>query len=284
MLRCNDPSKSLAPDDAIAAPWAGPAEVRRAGICGVGVFTVRRGRRCKMARILFAGVVVLVLMAGSGRAQGITATPKNILDLLYPQAAGWTLLSTFPHPSPHLLDDPIQVETLGYFDRLQTGADRCSPMLRMFLGRGALDRFRSANLLGPGDDNLVYAGQKPCAEGDWTIVWRHGLAKTGSVSVITLDAEIQRVLTGPQPKAVGVAAGCRGDPWSYYCLYDPIPHETCTAVPGALIIPHGARAGRSDITLRQEVKLFPSPDATFEQDYPYHSPVRTAGTKVGSSN
>jgi hypothetical protein len=94
-------------------------------------------------------------MAGSGRAQGITATPKSILDLLYPQSAGWTLLSTLPHPSPHLLDDPIQVETLGYFDRLQTGADRCSPMLRMFLGRGALDRFRSANLFEPGDDNLV---------------------------------------------------------------------------------------------------------------------------------
>jgi hypothetical protein len=100
------------------------------------------------------------------------------------------------------------------------------------------------------------------------------------MSVIILHAEIQHVLTGPQPKAVDVAAGCCGDPWSYYCLYDPIPHETCTAVPGALIIPRGARAGRSDITLRQEVKLLPSPNATFEQDDPYHPPVRTAGTKV----
>jgi len=233
-----------------------------------------------MARMLFAGVVVLVLVAGPASAQGVTATPKIILDLLYPQSVGWTLLSTFPHPSPGLLDDPIHVEMLGYFERLQTGADRCSPMLRMFLGRAALDRFRAANVFGPGDDDLVYAGQKPCAEGDWTIIWRHGLSRTGSASVIILDADFQRVLAGQQPKAVGVAAGCCGDPWNNYCLYDPIPQETCTAVPGALIIPRGARVARGDVTLGREVKLLPAPNATFEQDDPYLPPVRTAGSKV----
>jgi hypothetical protein len=228
--------------------------------------------------MLLALVAAFMLLAGPGRAQTGIATPKMILDLIYPQSVGWTLLSTFPRPSPRLLDDPIHVETLGYFDRLQTGADRCSPMLRMFLGRAAPQRFRSANIFGPGDDDLVYAGQKPCAEGDWTVIWRHGLARTGSASVIILDAEVQRVSAGPQPKAVGVAPGCCGDPWSYYCLYDPMPHESCTAVPSALIVPGRARVVRGDVTLRHDVKLLPAPNATFEQGDPYEPPERTAAT------
>jgi hypothetical protein len=237
-------------------------------------------RLVEMARVLRAALfVTLAIVLGPARAHGDGQT-MHLLDLLYPQSVNWALLSTFPHPSPHLLDDPIHVETLGYFERMQTGADRCSPILRMFLGRAKLERFRSADVFGPGDDDLVYAGQKPCAEGDWTIIWRRGLSRTGQVGVIILDAEVQRVLAGPQPKAVGVAAGCCGDPWSYYCLYDPIPHETCTAVPGGLIIPRGARVARGDVTLGHDVKLLPSPNATFEQDDPYQPPVRSAGSKV----
>jgi hypothetical protein len=265
----------LVPAPMIAVPRRLTAEPRQASI--------RHDRRhdalCKVARLLGAGLLVtLLLLMGLGRAQGDSQTPKHIIDLLYPQSAGWTRLSTFPHPSPHLFDDPMHVETLGYFDRLQTGADRCSPILRMFLGRDKLRRFRTANVFGPGDDDLVYAGPKPCAEGDWTIIWRHGLNYPAQVSVIVLDAEVQLVLAGPQPKAVGVAPGCCGDPWNYYCVYEPIPHETCTAVPGALVIPHTARLVRSEVTLRQDVKLLPAPNVTLEPDDPYQPPVRTAGT------
>jgi len=224
--------------------------------------------------------MTLLLVMGSDRARGDGPTSKSILDLLFPQSAGWTRLSTLPHPSPHFLDDPIHVETLGYFDRLQTDADRCSPMLRMFLRRDKPNRFRSADVFGAGDDDLVYAGPKPCAEGDWTVIWRHGLTYTAQVSVIILDAEVQRMLTGSQPKAAGVAAGCCGDPWNYFCLYEPIPQETCTAVPGALMIPHRARLVRGEVTLRHDVRLLPAPNATFEQDDPYQPPVRTAGTTV----
>jgi hypothetical protein len=232
-----------------------------------------------MARLLLAAFVIALVLGLHG-AQAAGPTAKNILDLLYPQAIGWTRLSTFPHPPPRVFDDPIHVETLGYFDRLQTDADRCSPILRMFLDRSKRTKFRAANVFGPGDDDLVYAGLKPCAEGDWTIIWRHGLNSTAQVSVTILDAEVQRIQAGRQPKAVGVAGGCCGDPWSYYCLYEPIPHETCAAVPGALTIPHPARLARSELTLRHDVKLLPAPNATFEQDDPYQPPVRTAGTTV----
>ena len=60
-----------------------------------------------------------------------------------PAAEAAATQRALPHPSLHLLDDPIHVETLGYSERLQTDSDRCSPMLRMFLGRGGLDRLRS---------------------------------------------------------------------------------------------------------------------------------------------
>jgi hypothetical protein len=268
-------TKRLTSDATIAVPRTPAANLRQTGNRNVGR---QPERLVEMARMVRAGVLVtLVIVLGSARAHGDGQT-KRLLDLLYPQSVNWALLSTFPHPSPHLLDDSIHVETLGYFDRPQTDADRCSPIVRMFLGRDKLRRFRSGNVLGPGDDDLIYAGPKPCAEGDWTIIWRHGLSHTSAVTVIILDAEILRILAGPQPKAVGVAPGCCGDPWSYYCLYDPVPRETCIAVPGALIIPHGARLARSEVTLRQDVKLLPAPNATFEQDDPYQPPVRPAGT------
>ena len=153
-------------------------------------------------------------------------------------------------------------------------------MLRMFLDRTRRIRFRAANVFGSGDDDLVYAGPQPCAEGDWTIIWRHGLNYSVRASVIILNGEVQRVQAGPQPKAVGVAFGCCADPWSYYCLYDPIPQAICTAIPGALIIPQRTRLARSEVTLRQEVKLLPSPNAKIEDGDPYMPPVRPAGTKA----
>ena len=137
---------------------------------------------------------MLVVGSGGARADGLTA--KRILDLLYPQSAGWTRLGVFPHPSPHLFDDPIHVETLGNFDRLQTGTDRCSPMLRMFLDRARRNWFRAANVFGSGDDDLVYAGPQPCAEGDWTIIWRHGLKAAAQASVVILDFEVLRIWSG----------------------------------------------------------------------------------------
>ncbi len=271
----------LTPAPVCAALWSHAAERLEGCIRHLGRVGRRRWTAFKMGRGLLVGLLIaLALVLRTGGAQAAGTTTKNILDLLYPQATGWTLLRTFPHPPPQLFGDPIHVETLGYFDRLQTGADRCSPMLRMFLGRDTRHRFRSANVFGPGDDDLVYAGQKPCAEGDWTIIWRHGLNSTAQASVIILDSEVQRIQAGPQPKAVGVAGGCCGDPWNYYCLYEPIPHESCTAVPGALVIPHRARPARSDLTLRRDVKLLPAPNATFEQDDPYQPPARTAGTVV----
>jgi len=269
--------KRLKPDANISVSRTHAAKLRRTGNRHAGCEPVRL---IQMARLLRVGLLVtLAIVLGPARAHGDGQT-KHLLDLLYPQSVGWTLLSTFPHPPSHLLDDPIHVETLGYFDRLRTDADRCSPIVRMFLGRDKLHRFRSGNVLGPGDDDLVYAGPKPCAEGDWTIIWRHGLDHTSGATVIILDVEVLRILPGPQPKAIGVAPGCCGDPWSYYCLYDPIPHETCVAVPGALIIPHGARLARSDVTLLQDAKLLPVPNATFKQDDPYQPPVRAAGTSV----
>jgi hypothetical protein len=234
-----------------------------------------------MAHMLRAGLLItLVLLTGPSGAQGGSQTPKSILDLLYPQSAGWTRLNRLPHPSPRILDDPIHVETLGYFERLQTDADRCSPMLRMFLGRGALDRFRTANVFGTGDDDLIYAGTKPCAEGAWTIIWQHGRNPSVASHATILDAEIQRIQSGPQPKAVGVAPGCCGDPWDYYCLYDPIPREDCTAVPQALTIPDSTRLARNGITLQRDATFLPAPNATFEQGDPYRPPVRPTGTKV----
>ncbi len=266
----------LTPDATIAMPRSYATMLRQTANRHLGRQPVRS---LDMARRLGARLLVaLVLALGPGRAHGDGQMPKRIMDLLYPQSAAWTRLSTFPHPSPHLLDDPIHVETLGYFERLQTDVDRCSPMLRMFLGRDKLRRFRSADVFGHGDDDLVYAGPKPCSEGEWTIIWRHGLNYAAQASVVILDTEVQRILAGPQPKAVGVAPGCCADPWSYYCLYDPIAHETCTAVPGLLIIPHGARIVRSDITLHQDVKLLPTLNATFLQGDPYLPPVRPAGT------
>jgi hypothetical protein len=261
----------------IAVPRPLAAEPRRTGIRDVGR---PHDAPRNMARMLGAGILVaLVLVMGPGRAAGDSQTPRHILDLLYPQSAGWTRLSAFPHPSPHLLDDPIHVETLGDFDDLRNDPG-CSPMLRMFLDRARRNRFRTANVFGPGDDDLVYAGPKPCAEGDWTIIWRHGLNYSTRASVIILNGEIQRVQAGSQPKAVGVAPGCCADPWSYYCLYDPIPHGTCTAVPSALIIPQRARMARSEATLRQEARLLPAPNATIEEGDPYMPPVRPAGTKA----
>src|SRR5580692_8011150 len=55
-------------------------------------------------------------------------------------------------------------------------------------------------------------------------------------------------------------------------------NESRTAVPGALVIPHGARLMRTEVTLGQDVKLLPAPNATLEPDDPYQPPVRTAGT------
>jgi hypothetical protein len=243
------------------------------------ITNMQKPRWFNIAGLLLAGLfMTLVPVIGPGRARAADPTAKNVLDLLYPQSAGWTRMSTFPHPPPHLFDDPIHVETLGYFDRLGIDADRCSPMLRMFLDHARRNRFRSANVFGPGDDDLVYAGSKPCAEGDWTIIWRHGVSYTTQTSVIILDSEVQRVLAGPEPKAIGVAPGCCGDPWSSYCLYEPIPHETCTAVPDALAIPHRARLARGEVTLDKDTKLLPAPNATFEPGDPYQPPVRTAGT------
>jgi len=265
-------------DDVIAVPSAGAAEFRHTGVGHAGVVPGSPQPKSKMGRALLAGVVALVLLAAPGRVRAAGPTANELLSLLYPQSVAWRVLDTFPHPSPHLLDDPIHVETLGYFDRLQTDADRCSPMLRLFLGPDPMRRFRSADVFGPGDDDLVYAGQKPCAEGEWTIIWRHGLNRAGRVSVFVLDSEVRRVLAGPQPKAIGVAGGCCGDPWNYDCLYDPIPHESCTAVPDALTIPRGARPARSDLTLRHEVKLLRAPNETIEQGDPYEPPLRTAGT------
>ena len=274
-------SSPLTPKAATATLWPHAAKPQPAGIRHVGLVGRQHRRLPEMARLLRAGLLItLVLLTGPSRAQAGSETPKSILDLLYPQSAGWTRLNRLPHPSPRILDDPIHVETLGYFERLQTDADRCSPMLRMFLGRGALDRFRTANIFGTGDDDLIYAGPKPCAEGAWTVIWQHGRNPSAASHATILDAEIQRLQSGSQPKAVGVAPGCCGDPWDYYCLYDPIPREDCTAAPEALTIPDNARLARSDITLQRDVTFLPAPNATFEQGDPYRPPVRPTGTKV----
>jgi len=268
-------------DAVIAGPPWYAVLLRSGGAWSRSTFGRRHDGVFGETRTLVLGVCVVAMLAlatGGAHADGLSV--KRILDLLYPQSVAWTRLGAFAHAPPHLFDDPIHVETLGNFNRLQTDADRCAPMLRMFLDRARRNRFRAANVFGSGDDDLVYAGPQPCAEGDWTIIWRHGLNATAQVSVVILESEVQRIVAGAAPKAVGVAGGCCGDPWNYYCLYDPVPQETCTAVPGALTIPHPARLARGQATLHHDAKLLPAPNTTLEPDSPYQPPVRQAGAMV----
>jgi hypothetical protein len=171
------------------------------------------------------------------------------------------------------------MESLGNYKALRSPPG-CNPMLRMFAGSHAIDRFHRGNLFGVGEQDLIYEGQNPCAEGPWAIIWPDGLHYSYKREPIVLYGEFWRVLPGANLKVVGVMPGCCADPWSYYYLYDPMPRAVCTAAPSALALPDTAHEARTIVVLSHDVALQITPDAAEKHsaDEPYQPPRILAGT------
>jgi len=131
---------------------------------------------------------------------------------------------------------------------------------------------------------LIYVGPAPCAEGPLAVIWPNALStQRRHRAAIMLRGELWRVLPGVDLTAAGVMPGCCADPWSYYCLYDPMPHENCTAAASSLVLPHGAKEDRKVVVLSRPVGLMVQPSCA-KKEFPrfqYYQPRPiAAGTRV----
>jgi hypothetical protein len=236
----------------------------------------------QLQRATCAALAVAVAIFGfATNAQAKDGLNDRLLALLYPQSVGWTTVSKLPHPPAALLEDPVAVEELGGYEpfRPQSG---CNPLIRMFVGHHVIDGFHVANLYGAGNSDLIYTGNNPCAEGDWTVIWRNGVHLAKGQPPTVLGTIVWRILPGSELKAVTVSAGCCDDPWTYYCLYDPVSRDVCTAAGTELVLPETAKPDRQTITVGKAVKLETSPARTEarDPDDPYKPPARDANTQA----
>lgn len=231
--------------------------------------------RCLAPLLWFA------LLAFAPFARADNSAAEKVLNLLYPQSISWVSLDSLPRAPTSFLDYPPEIEMLGRAAALRDQPDRCSPMLRMFAGNHAIDHLRQGNLFGTGDHDLIYDGLNPCAEGSWAVIWPSGLSLGKKPDAIVLRGELWRVLPGTKLKAAGVLPGCCGDPWSQYCLYDPVPYMSCTAAATDLALPDGAKAERKLVVISRgvELQVEPNSDDSHSEYDPYQPPHIAAGTR-----
>ncbi len=117
------------------------------------------------------------------------------------------------------------------------------------------------DIFGTDDDDLVYFGEDPCAEGHFTFVWRHVHAPSRMASLVIL-ANVLRVDSPSGVRFSEVDAGCCAEVTDHYRISDLSEvHQRAVGVFKGLTIPAGSRpaSGEIDLGMVPSVQLYLSP-------------------------
>jgi hypothetical protein len=145
-----------------------------------------------LRRIVVCACAVVSLAAGAHAAGAAASSPERTSRILFPETSGWRAFDSLPVPDAAVLEREksrlrsIYDETPQ--DLLMERAE-CSFITRALDEHFDIGRFRSLDVDGDGNPDVVYSGDAECSEGDVTVIWfgdaRGGLAKR-NVTIIPL--------------------------------------------------------------------------------------------------
>jgi hypothetical protein len=188
------------------------------------------------------------------------AGAQQLADVLFPETHEWRSINSFPHPAMPELDSllgPMIAKLPRDFARDVS----CSITERLIRTPDFIAELHQGDIFGPGDDDFVYVGENPCAEGDITIVWRHVREPSRMISL----AIRTRVLRVDEPSGVRfseVEAGCCAEVTDHYRISDLSQvHQRAVGIFKGLTIPAGSQptSGNVDFGMWQSTELYMSP-------------------------
>jgi hypothetical protein len=203
---------------------------------------------------------LIALLLGSGGAIADDRQEK-LSAILYPATKSWRLVSDAPKVPPELFRSIRETLRAAYFSpkmkkEFLEGAD-CS-----FIGRALepsdTSPFHLMDFDGDGRQDVVYAGDAHCAEGEVTLIW-FGVPE-GYVVRQSVLWHLRVLRVSPSAETMSsVAVGCCGDPVDQFHLgnlrnlrqYSRIRVTQDTTLPRALLPSALAFHNRSEMKLRE---------------------------------
>jgi hypothetical protein len=185
---------------------------------------------------------------------------QQLADVLFPETREWRSINSFPHPAMPELDNLLGAMVEKLPEPVQRDVS-CSFVERVMRTPAFRAHLYQGNIFGPADDDLVYVGSAECAEGDFTIVWRHVHDPSRMMSLV-IYSRILRLDSAAPSHFTDVARGCCATPTDDYHIAGLSgAHERAVGVFKGLGVPTGSRMAPGRVQLQKESTDYVLPPA-----------------------
>ena len=165
-----------------------------------------------------------------------------------PETQAWRPIGSFSAPSSRDVDG-LLATLIAKLPKNVENDFECSVPDRLMHVPAFVERLHQGDIFGPGDDDLVYVGENPCAEGDIALVWRH-VHDPSRLASFAINATLLRIDEPSGARFSEVQRGCCAEPTDDYYIVDLSgAHQRAVGVFKSLDIPAGSRPARRAIDI-----------------------------------